>query len=833
MSLIDKLYNPKNFESRINKKWKDKKFFSTHDELKRPFTVILPPPNVTGSLHLGHALNEYIQDTVIRYKKLEGYDVMWVPGMDHAGIATQSKVENIIYQNEGLTRHDLGREKFLEKVWEWKEIYANKFREQWDALGLAFDYEKERFTLDKDNNDAVNKAFIELYNKGLIYKDIKAINWDPKLQTALSNIEVINEPTEQIMYYIKYPLVDSNENLVIATVRTETLLSDVAVVFNPNDDRYKHLHGKFVKHPLTNKIIPLIADEYVDINFASGLMKLSAHAEVDIDLIKKHNLEVIESIDKTGKIHFETSIFNGLDRFEARKEIAKYLKENNFLEKEEKVTSNVGYSERSKAPVEILVMPQWFVKMEKFSKDILNHLKTKDAVKFFPERFINVLENWMNNAYDWTISRQLWWGHRIPAWYKEDEIKVQIESPGKGWVQDSDVLDTWFSSGLAPFSFLGWPNDDKLLKRYYPTSLLVTAYDIIFFWVARMYLFGLEFTNEKPFEEIIIHGLIRDEQNRKMSKSLNNGIEPLKVIDEFGSDALRYFIITNTTPGFDIRFSNEKIKSAWALCNKIWNIARYIQMLEDDDSKGTTEVDRWINNRLFDFKQKIDKLMQKYEFTNIGTEINNFVYNEFSSWYIELLRIKPNKKAALNNLKNMLIILHPFLPFLTDYLFEIIFNDELLEHENPKINLSRCTRINTVDNVIKVINILRKYREDKKISKKEIIYFDTNVSKSDFFVESVNKLANANIKENDDTLFIDGKIQVRIKESDEVKNNYLEDLKLKIEKVKFEIQRAENMLNNENFIKKAPEAKINLEKEKLEKYRKELKEYNDEVSKWS
>ncbi|VEU75469.1 Valine--tRNA ligase [Mycoplasmopsis maculosa] len=833
MSLIDKLYNPKNFESRINKKWKDKKFFSTHDELKRPFTVILPPPNVTGSLHLGHALNEYIQDTVIRYKKLEGYDVMWVPGMDHAGIATQSKVENIIYQNEGLTRHDLGREKFLEKVWEWKEIYANKFREQWDALGLAFDYEKERFTLDKDNNDAVNKAFIELYNKGLIYKDIKAINWDPKLQTALSNIEVINEPTEQIMYYIKYPLVGSNENLVIATVRTETLLSDVAVVFNPNDDRYKHLHGKFVKHPLTNKIIPLIADEYVDINFASGLMKLSAHAEVDIDLIKKHNLEVIESIDKTGKIHFETSIFNGLDRFEARKEIAKYLKENNFLEKEEKVTSNVGYSERSKAPVEILVMPQWFVKMEKFSKDILNHLKTKDAVKFFPERFINVLENWMNNAYDWTISRQLWWGHRIPAWYKEDEIKVQIESPGEGWVQDSDVLDTWFSSGLAPFSFLGWPNDDKLLKRYYPTSLLVTAYDIIFFWVARMYLFGLEFTNEKPFEEIIIHGLIRDEQNRKMSKSLNNGIEPLKVIDEFGSDALRYFIITNTTPGFDIRFSNEKIKSAWALCNKIWNIARYIQMLEDDDSKGTTEVDRWINNRLFDFKQKIDKLMQKYEFTNIGTEINNFVYNEFSSWYIELLRIKPNKKAALNNLKNMLIILHPFLPFLTDYLFEIIFNDELLEHENPKINLSRCTRINTVDNVIKVINILRKYREDKKISKKEIIYFDTNVSKSDFFVESVNKLANANIKENDDTLFIDGKIQVRIKESDEVKNNYLEDLKLKIEKVKFEIQRAENMLNNENFIKKAPEAKINLEKEKLEKYRKELKEYNDEVSKWS
>ncbi|ENY70102.1 Valyl-tRNA synthetase [Mycoplasmopsis bovigenitalium 51080] len=827
---INNAYEPKKFESKIAKKWKSKKFFSSHDVTKKPFTIILPPPNVTGKLHIGHALNVSIQDAIIRYKKLKGFDVFYVAGMDHAGIATQSKVESNIYKNSGKTRHDFGRDEFLKIIWDWKREYSKTIRTQWEAMGLGLDYQRERFTLDKKSNKAVNNAFIKFYNEGLIYRDIKAVSWDPKLKTALSNIEVITRPTEQNLLYIKYFIENEQNYLTVATVRPETMLSDVAVIFNPKDKRYIHLEGKNVIHPLTGKKIPVIADPHAEIEFGTGLMKLSAHAEVDIDLIKKHNLQVIETIDKNGYINCPNSQFDKLERFLARKKIQEYLSDNGFIEKIEKTTSNVGYSERSGEPIEILVMPQWFVKMEKFNNMIIEHLKSKDSVKFFPKRFKSTLRTWMQNAYDWTISRQLWWGHRIPAWYKDDQIKVQIKSPGEGWQQDNDVLDTWFSSGLAPFSFLGWPNKDpeKLLDRYFPTSLLVTGYDIIFFWVARMYFFSLELQNKKPFEQLLLTGLVRDEQGRKMSKSLGNGIDPMQVIDEYGTDALRWFLTTNTTPGFDLRYSTEKVKSAWSLCNKLWNIAKYIQNLPESNQK-LSAADKWMNNRLVQLNKSVDNAFKNYELTIVGYELNKFIYNDFSSWYVELLKIQPNKKAALANFKKLLIILHPLLPFITDHLYKLLFNEEILESKPLMLKTINDSKIIDTENIIKVVKILRKYREDKQISKKEVLKYCLNIEANEFVLDSITKLANAQYFENKDSMFVDGDLTIYINESEEFKQQYAQELKKKIVFLESEIARAQSMLNNPNFINKAPIEKIQLEKQKLEKFNSELEQYKKEL----
>ncbi|AWX70525.1 valine--tRNA ligase [Mycoplasmopsis anatis] len=798
-----------------------------HDERKKPFSILLPPPNVTGKLHLGHALDSYIPDTIIRYKKLNNYDVFWIAGMDHAGIATQAKVEQTLYENKGLTRHDLGREEFLKLVWEWKKDYAQTFRKQWASLGLALDYANERFTLDESANNAVLKVFIELYNKGLIYRDIKAINWDPELETALSNIEVVNKPTEQKMYYIKYFIENSSEFLEVATVRTETLLSDVALVYNSEDKRYKHLQGKFAIHPITKRKLPIIEDDYVDKDFGSGVMKLSAHAEVDIEIIKKHGLEIIETIDKRGYINSPNSTFDKLERFEAREAIAKFLSENNYLTKVENSISNVGYSDRSKAPIEILVMPQWFVKMDKFAKDILEHLNSEEKVDFFPSRFESTLKQWMENVYDWTISRQLWWGHQIPCWYKNNEIKVQIECPGEGWVQDQDVLDTWFSSGLAPFAFLGWPDNDEKLKRYYPGDVLVTGYDLIFFWIARMYLFGLEFQNKKPFKHVLLHGLIRDEQNRKMSKSLNNGIDPIDVVEKYGSDALRWFLIANTTPGMDIRYSPEKIQVAWAMNNKLWNIARYISEMEDNSSTKYTDADKWITNKIIALQSNIDKFMEKYEFTLMCAEVNKFIYNDFSSWYIELIKLNASKKVSLEILKNILIILHPFMPFITDRLFSDIFNEELLEYSWPK--LEKFENVEYIDTLIEIISTIRRYREENQISKKEVInyYFDNELN--EIAKETIKKMAIAEFKNNNDAIFAlnSGNLFIEIDTNQREINK--QRLLEKIEKVKFEINRATNMLNNKSFTDKAPADKVQAERDKLEKYQEELKIYEEEL----
>lgn len=824
---MEKIYNHKEVEKNIEKKWQEKRFFMDHDERKKPFSILLPPPNVTGKLHLGHALDSYIPDTIIRYKKLNNFDVFWIAGMDHAGIATQAKVEQTLYETKGLTRHDLGREGFLKLVWDWKDEYAATFRKQWSSLGLALDYSNERFTLDESANNAVLKVFIELYNKGLIYRDVKAINWDPELETALSNIEVVNKPTEQKMYYIKYFIENSEQFLEVATVRTETLLSDVALVYNPEDTRYKHLQGKFAIHPITKRRLPIIEDSYVDKDFGSGVMKLSAHAEVDIEIIKKHNLEILETIDKKGYINAPGSEFDKLERFAAREAIAKYLEINHYLTKVENSISNVGYSDRSKAPIEILVMPQWFVKMDKFASDILNHLKGGKKVEFFPSRFENTLKQWMENVYDWTISRQLWWGHQIPCWYKGNEIKVQIECPGEGWIQDPDVLDTWFSSGLAPFAFLGWPDSDEKLKRYYPGDVLVTGYDLIFFWIARMYLFGLEFQNEKPFKHVLLHGLIRDEQNRKMSKSLNNGIDPMDVVDKYGSDALRWFLIANTTPGMDIRYSPEKIQVAWAMNNKLWNIARYICEMEDNNNYEYTDADKWITNKIIALQNNIDKFMEKYEFTLMCAEVNKFIYNDFSSWYIELIKSNASKKVSLEILKNILIILHPFMPFITDRLFSDIYNEELLENNWPK--LEEFENVEYIDTLIEIISTIRKYREENQISKKEIINYFFDNELNEVAKDIIRKMASAEFKQNNDAIFAlnSGNLFIEIDANQKEINK--QRLIEKIEKVKFEINRASNMLNNKNFTEKAPIEKVQAEKDKLEKYQEELKIYEEEL----
>lgn len=821
---MDSKYNHLEVEKDKNIKWIKQKFFSTHDLQKKPFSIIMPPPNITGKLHLGHAWDGYIQDSIIRYKKLSNFDVLFVPGTDHAGIATQAKIEDNLFQ-KNISKHELGREKFLEYAQQWKEEYVNHIHQQWNKLGLALDYDYERFTLDSNSNDAVNKVFISLYNQGLIYRGIRAINWDPKLKTALSNIEIIAKKTNSKMYYVKYYLENKKDYIVIATTRIETIFSDVAVAINPNDDNKKHLLNKYVINPLTNKQLPIIADEYIDMDYGTGFMKVSAHAVNDIDIIQKNNLEIIECINPDGLMNDHALFVKGLTRDEARKEIFKYLEKNNLIEKVEDIVNNVSYSQRSDEVIEILVMPQWFVKMEPFCKLVLDNLKSNQKVKVFPKRFEEILKKWMENAYDWTISRQLWWGHQIPAWYKDDQIKVQVESPGPGWTRDEDVLDTWFSSALTPFSFLGWPNSEKDLQRYFPTSLLVTGYDIIFFWVARMYFFSLHFQKNIPFSNLLIHGLIRDEQGRKMSKSLGNGIDPMEVIDQYGSDSLRWYLLTNSTPGQDINFSWEKLEASWNLCNKLWNIARYIKNL-DENSYTNSDSDKWIVNRLISLKQEIDNKMENYEFTIIGKIINDFIYNDFSSWYVEFLKVQPNKKNALLILKNLLIVIHPFLPFLSDHLYKELFNQELLENTFDLESFGNETKIDTV---IDVVSLIREARNIYNISNKEIINYQiVNVDDQEV-IALVNKLAHAQEKSNQGAIFTKNKIVIHVELSEEIKSKEKEKTQQLLKNIEKEIERSKSILSNEKFLERASEQKLQEEKDKFEKYQKQFNELKNKL----
>ncbi|CAM9122480.1 valine--tRNA ligase [Mycoplasma todarodis] len=816
--MMETKYNHKKVEEGKNQEWIDKEVFSKHDKSKEPFTIILPPPNVTGKLHLGHAWDVSLQDAIIRYKKLKGFDTLWLPGMDHAGIATQAKVE-VRLQQQGISKHDLGREKFLEKVWEWKDEYASTIRTQWGTLGIALDYKKERFTLDKGANEAVNKVFVEMYNKGLIYRGKRAINWDPELQTALSNMEVIGKETESSMWYFKYQVKDSDEFLNVATTRPETMPSDVAVAVHPEDERFKHLVGKVALSPLTGNELPIITDEYIEIDKGTGAMKVSAHAAIDIDIIKANNLEIKESILKDGTMNELAGEFQGIDRMEARLKIVEKLSNEEKVIKTETVMNNVGYSERTGIAVETLVSDQWFVKMAPLAKDLMEDLQGEDGVNFVPDRFRNTLERWMENVYDWTISRQLWWGHRIPAWYKDGETKVQVEKPGEGWVQDEDVLDTWFSSGIAPFSFLGWPNSMEDVKRYYPTNVLVTGYDIIFFWVARMYFQGLEFMGEKPFKDVLIHGLIRDEQGRKMSKSLGNGIDPMETIEKYGADALRWFLLTNSAPGNDINYSPQKLEAAWNLNNKLWNISRYILEVMEHSTDEITDADKWILDKLSVLEKQVSIRMDKYEFTIVGKDIYNFIQNDFSSWYIEMTKAQPNKKVAEDVLRKTLIIIAPLLPFISEEIWSKFNEGTVFEQEWPTIETEKADYI---DDVIEVVKSIREFRVIHNLPNSQEVNYSTTKEINEKTKLFISKLANASYELNDDALFNLKDFDINIKMTEEMKEAEKKRIDQEIKRLKGEIKRSEGMLGNERFVNNASPEKVQNEKDKYKKYKKEL-----------
>lgn len=682
-------FNPQEVEAGRYQKWLDQDLFKpSEDQQAEPYSIVIPPPNVTGKLHLGHAWDTTLQDMIIRQKRMQGFDTLWLPGMDHAGIATQAKVEEKL-REQGISRYDLGREKFVDQVWEWKEEYAGHIREQWAKLGLSLDYSRERFTLDDGLSDAVRKVFVSLYEKDLIYRGEYIINWDPQAKTALSDIEVIHKDLEGAFYHVSYPLSDGSGVLEIATTRPETMLGDTAIAVHPDDERYQDLVGKTVILPLVDKEIPIIADSYVEREFGTGAVKITpAHDPNDFEVGNRHELPRVNVMNPDGSMNELAGKYAGMDRFEARKAIVADLKEIGRLIKVEKMVHSVGHSERTGVVVEPRLSTQWFVKMGPLADQAVKNQSTDNAVDFFPPRFNNTFMTWMENVHDWVISRQLWWGHRIPAWYHKEtgEMYVGMEAPAdsENWEQDPDVLDTWFSSALWPFSTMGWPDEaSEDYKRYFPTSTLVTGYDIIFFWVSRMIFQSLEFTDERPFKNVLIHGLIRDEQGRKMSKSLGNGIDPMDVIEKYGADALRWFLSTGSAPGQDVRFSYEKMDAAWNFINKIWNASRFVIMnvegftAEDIDFSGEkTVADRWILTRLNETVEKVTSLFDQFEFGEAGRQLYNFMWDDFCDWYIEMSKeiLYGEDEEAKQTTKSILVyvldqtlrLLHPIMPFVTE-----------------------------------------------------------------------------------------------------------------------------------------------------------------------
>ena len=857
-------YDHKEVESGKYDFWLKGGFFEAGDKAKEPFTITLPPPNVTGKLHLGHAWDTTIQDMIIRRKRMQGYDALWVPGMDHAGIATQAKVDARL-KAEGISRYDIGREEFLKRAWEWKEEYASIIRSQWAALGLSLDYTKERFTLDEKSNKAVNYVFITLYNKGYIYQGKRIINWDSEARTALSNIEVIHKDVEGAFYHFKYPFVDGSGYAVIATTRPETMFADQALMVNPTDERFKDIIGKEVYIPGTDIKIPVIADEYVDKEFGTGIVKVTpAHDPNDYEVGIRHNLSMPLCMNDDGTMNEMAGKYEGLDRFECRKALIADLTKSGLFVKEEKIIHSVGHSERTGVVVEPRLSKQWFVKMDVLARQVLEN----DEYRFVPERFKQTLEHWLSDIQDWCISRQLWWGHRIPAWYKDDEVKVQVECPGDGWVQDEDVLDTWFSSALWPFSTLGFPEKTELLDRYYPTNVLVTGYDIIFFWVSRMLFEGIEFTGKAPFKDILIHGLIRDSQGRKMSKSLGNGIDPFDVVEKYGCDALRYFLNTNAAPGLDLRFDETKVESSWNYLNKIWNISRYVIMNLD----GYTKVDltkvklnnasKWILNKLNKVIKEVDFNFDKYEFGEVARSLYNFVWNDFASWYVEISKVdlqgsdEENKNISKNVLLYVLSaiikMLHPFVPFITEEIYQSIPHDKesITIEDWPVANdkFSFASEEEAMDIVMNVITNVRNERAKANKAPKEPINITLLVKNEEtgkllndcksYLLKFTNPkdlvITTEAPKTNDNVVVVLEALTIYIPTTDLVDiEEVLANLNKEKAKLEAELSRSEKMLSNESFIAKAPQAKIDAEKEKQASYKKQYAEILEHIKKIS
>ena len=832
--------------------WISKGYFRAGDKSKDPFTIVIPPPNVTGKLHLGHAWDNTLQDIIARYKRLKGYDMLYLPGMDHAGIATQAKVDQRL-KSQGISRYDLGREKYLEKAWEWKEEYSSFIRKQWARLGNSLDYSRERFTLDEGLNKAVIKVFVDLYKEGLIYQGYRIINWDPEARTALSNVEVIHQDDPGKMYYFKYQCVELDETFTIATTRPETMFGDVCIVVHPDDTRYQHLIGKHAINPANGEKLPIIADDYIDIEFGTGVMKCTpAHDPNDYQIAIRHNLAMPICMNPDGTMNELCGEFNGLDRYEARAKVTKKIEEEGNLVKIEDIVHPVGHSERTNAVVEPYLSKQWFVKMKPLANEVLKYQEDSDKkINFYPERFEKTFIQWLENIEDWCISRQLWWGHRIPVYYHKDtnEIYCEYEPPKdiENYVQDEDVLDTWFSSALWPFSTLGWPNDTDDLKRYYPTDTMVTGSDIIFFWVARMAFQARYFTHSRPFKDCLIHGLIRDAQGRKMSKTLGNGIDPMDVIDQYGVDALRFFLTTNSTPGQDMRYIDEKVEASWNFINKIWNATRFCLLNLDDSFTNETikdvtlsNIDKWIIKRYNETLASISNNMDKYEFALVGNEIYSFIWDDFCSWYIELsksnlnsedTKVKHATQATLYYVLHGIIrMISPFMPFVAEELYLALPNTkESVNLETwPNADIEIVEACDDVKQLISIIKTIREVKVENNLKPSfelDIMLKDNDnniIEVNDDYINIIAKMIKCHIVNN-----IEGNTTIRpifngsiTINSDALCNKEEEIAKFEKEKTRLEaeIKRSTNMLSNEKFIAKAPAAKVEEEKNKLANY---------------
>ncbi|MFG6148366.1 valine--tRNA ligase [Halobacillus sp. B23F22_1] len=853
-------YDPSAVEQNRYQYWVDGKFFeATGDKGKEPYTVVIPPPNVTGKLHLGHAWDTTLQDILTRVKRMQGYDVLWLPGMDHAGIATQAKVEAKL-KEQGTSRYDLGREAFLEKSWEWKKEYAQFIRTQWEKLGLGLDYSRERFTLDKGLSEAVKEVFVKLYERDLIYRGEYIINWDPSTKTALSDIEVEYKDVQGAFYHMRYPLKNEDGAIEVATTRPETMLGDTAVAVHPKDERYKHLIGKKAILPIIGREIEIVADDYVDMDFGSGAVKITpAHDPNDFEIGNRHDLERVLVMNEDGTMNENAGKYKGMDRFECRTQIVEDLQESNVLFEIEEHVHSVGHSERSGAVVEPYLSTQWFVNMEPLAKQAVDLQSSDDKVNFVPDRFEKTYLNWMGNIRDWCISRQLWWGHRIPAWYHKEtgEIYVGKEAPAdeENWEQDEDVLDTWFSSALWPFSTMGWPDEaNEDFQRYFPTNVLVTGYDIIFFWVSRMIFQSIEFTNRRPFEDVLIHGLVRDAEGRKMSKSLGNGVDPMDVIEKYGADSLRYFLSTGSSPGQDLRFQWEKVESTWNFANKIWNASRFALMnmgdikYEDIDLTGEKSVaDEWILTRLNQTVEQVTKNIDRYEFGEAGRHLYNFIWDEFCDWYIEMAklplygedkqRIHTTRSILAYVLDQTMRMLHPFMPFITEEIWQH------LPHEGESITQASWPKVNddfhnekAVEEMERLVSIIRSVRniraevdtpmskeiqlmiqakDDKVVAEleKNRSYLERFCNPSELAIstdlQAPEKAMSAVVTGAELYLPLAGLINI----DDEIKR-----LEKEWEKWDKEVSRVQKKLSNEGFVSKAPEHVVEEERKKESDY---------------
>ncbi len=868
---LDKIYNPGEVEDRLYSQWVEKGYFTPEiDPEKEPFTIVIPPPNVTGQLHMGHAMDETLQDILIRYKRMAGFSTLWVPGTDHAGIATQIKVEETLRKEEGLTRYDLGREAFTERVWDWKHKFGTRIINQLKKLGSSCDWTRERFTMDENLSKAVKEVFVTLYEKGLIYQGERIINWCPRCITALSDAEVEYAEQTGHFWHIRYPVKDSDESFVIATTRPETLLGDTAVAVHPDDERYAHLVGKMLILPLVNREIPIVADEYVDKEFGTGAVKITpAHDPNDFEVGARHNLPIIKVLDDNAKINENGGKYQGLDRYEARKQIIKDLEEGGFLVKTEEHVHNVGQCYRCGTTVEPITSRQWFVKMGPLAEKALEVVKD-GTIQFVPDRFSKTYINWMENVHDWCISRQLWWGHRIPAYYCDacGETVVSREDVtvcpkcGAKMRQDEDVLDTGFSSALWPFSTLGWPDKTEDLAYFYPTSVLVTGYDIIFFWVARMIFSGMEHMEKEPFKHVLIHGLVRDAQGRKMSKSLGNGVDPLEVIDQYGADALRFTLVTGNSPGNDMRYSNERVEASRNFANKIWNASRFVLMNLTVTERKLPEFsemqleDKWILHKYNQLVQAVTENLDRFELGIAVGKLYDFIWDEFCDWYIELIKPRlydedcPSNKAAQYTLSYVLSgaleLLHPFMPFITEEIWQ------KLPHEGESIVVANWPKYNNslefakeaadMELIMSALKAVRNQRSEMNIppSKKAKVYIKTE--KADVFKQGTlffEKLASASeaIVEGADfvppanavSCVVEG-AQIFMPLDDLVdKAKELERLSKEKERLLSEIKRVEGKLNNQGFMAKAPTQVVEEERKKEAKYREMLAKVEESI----